>query len=263
MKKRLLSLLGALLVSTAFVNAQTTWNFSDAAWPVTAGYTSNIVVNNLGFIPGPSTSTNLMGQVEANTATIDGIAFTQRLKMNGGSFTSGTTDFGQVPPQRAFYFKVNGNSTIKLWYKNGGGGTRTVYVSNGTNVLPGGTLPYTDSTVGQFPTITYTGPATTIYISGDQAMNFYQISATNVGTTATLAVVNNTKNPTQVYSVGNQVNIARVSGNAQIEVYTMNGALVKSLNTLSDTSFELQNKGIYIVNVKSEKSSTSQKVLIK
>lgn len=263
MKKKLLSVLGALLVSTAFVNAQTTWNFSDSAWPASSGYAVNTVANNLGFIAGPTSSSNLMGAVEANTATIDGIAFTQRLKMNGGSFTSGTTDFGQVPPQRAFYFKVNGNSTIKLWYKNGGGGTRTVYISNGTSVIPGGTLPYTDSTVGQFPTINYTGPATTIYISADQAMNFYQISATNVGTTPTLAVVNNTKNSTQIYAIGNQVNIAKVTGSTQVDVYTMNGALVKSLNTKADTSFELQNKGIYIVNVKSAKSSTSQKVAIK
>lgn len=43
----------------------------------------------------------------------------------------------------------------------------------------------------------------------------------------------------------------------------MNGALVKTLNTKADTSFELQNKGVYIVNVKSNNGSVSQKVLIK
>lgn len=258
MRKKLLSLVAALLVSTSFVNAQTTWNFSD--FPDTAGYTTNVVVSNLGFIPGPSSSSNLMGQVEGNTATIDGIAFTKRLKLNGGSFTSGTTDFGQVPPQRAMYFDVTGASVIRLWYKNGGGGTRTVYVSNGTTVIQA--LPYTDSTVGQVATINYTGGAGRIYISGDQAINFYQISATNVGTTTTLATTAVNAVTANVFASGNQIFVNNLKSATQINVYTATGALVKSLDTKSDTTFDLKS-GFYIVNLKSANGSTSKKVLIK
>ena len=257
MKKKLLSLVASLLLSTAFVNAQTTWNFSDAVWPVSAGYPGPTVKNNLGFITGTTTT---MGAVEANTATIDGIAFTQRLKFNGGSYATGTTDFS-MPTQRALYFDVTGNSVIKIWYKNGGSGTRTLYVTNGAAVIS--SFPYTDSTVGQIATANYTGGAGRIYITCDQSMNIYQITATNVGTTAGLATSNVSKNETKVFSIGNQVHISKVNANTQVEVYTMNGSLIKSLNTKSDTNFELQNKGVYIVNVKSENGSISQKVLIK
>lgn len=259
MRKKLLSLVSALLISSASMNAQTTWNFSDFA--DNAGYTSNTVVNNLGFIPGPSTSTNLMGQVEANGATIDGIAFTKRLKLNGGSFTSGTTDFGQVPPQRAMYLKVNGASVIKLWYKNGGGGNRTVYVSNGTTVIA--SFLYTDSTVGQVATVNYTGGAANLYISGDQAINFYQLSATNVGTTLpTLATSNVNTTSANVFASGNQVFVNNLKAATQINVYTSTGALVKSVNAKADTNFDLKS-GFYIVNLKSENGTTSKKVIIK
>lgn len=257
MKKKLLYLVGALLIS-AFSTAQTTtWNFSDAIWPVSSGYAAPTVVNNLGFITGTTTT---MGAIEANSATIDGISFTQRLKFNGGSYASGTTNFA-MPTQRAMYFDVTGNSSIKIWYKNGGGGNRTLYVTNGTSVIS--SFLYTDSTVGQVASVNYTGGAGRIYIAADQAMNVYQITATNVGTTATLGASNVTKNTTQVYAVGNQVNIAKTAGNTQVEVYTMNGALVKTLTVKSDTNFQLSNKGVYIVNVKSDNGSVSTKVMIK
>ncbi|ROI09029.1 T9SS C-terminal target domain-containing protein [Chryseobacterium sp. H3056] len=257
MTKKLLSFLGALVISV-FMNAQTTtWNFSDSVWPVSAGYSAPTVVNNLGFITGTTTN---MGAIEANTATIDGLSFTQRLKFNGGSYTSGTTEFA-MPTQRALYFDVNGASTIKIWYKNGGGGTRTLYVTDGTKVIS--SFPYTDSSVGQVATVNYTGEAGRIYIAADQSMNIYQITATNVGTTASLATVNVNKNLPKIYASGNEVSILNVSGKSQVEVYSMNGALVKSLNTTSDVKFQLQNKGIYIVNVKSNDKPVSQKVLIK
>lgn len=261
MKKRLLSALASLLFCSALMNAQTTtWNFSSSAWPATSGYATNTVTNNLGFIPGPSTSSSLVGQVEGNTSTIDDISFTQRMKLNGGSYVSGTTDFS-MPTQRVLYFDVTGASTIKLWYKNGGGNTRTVYVTNGTSVLA--SFPYTDSTVGQVATVNYTGAAGRIYVAADQSINFYQITATNVGTTPILAIDSAVKNSTKVYAAGKQVFVSKVAGTTHVEVYTMNGALVKTLNTKSDTSFELQNKGVYIVNVKSNNTSVSQKVLIK
>ncbi|QOW10429.1 T9SS type A sorting domain-containing protein [Kaistella flava (ex Peng et al. 2021)] len=257
MRKKLLSLLTALLVSSAFVNAQTTtWNFSNAEWPVSGGYAAPTVVNNLGFITGTTTT---MGAVENNTATFDGYSFTKRLKFNGGSYAGGTTDFA-MPTQRAMYFDVNGNSTITIWYKNGGGGDRTLYVTNGTSVIK--SFLYNDSTVGQVATTTYTGSATRIYIAADQAMNVYQITATNVGTTATLATAAVTKSTSNVFASGNQVFVNNLKSATQIDVYTANGSLVKSVNAKSDTSFQL-NSGFYIVNLKSAAGSTSKKVLVK
>lgn len=262
MKKILSSLAVFMLFIGSLLNAQTTtFNFSGTEWPVSAGYSTNTVQNNLGFIANTGASANLVGAVEGNTSTFsDGAMFTQRLKLNGGSYVSGTTDFSQ-PTQRSLFVNVLGNSTIKIWYKNGGSGTRTVYVTNGSAVIT--SFPYTDSTVGQIVTVNYTGPATKIFIAGDQSINFYQITATNVGVTQTLATSESVKSATKVFSSGNQVYLSKVEGNSSVEVYSTSGALVKSLNTKSDTSFTLNNKGIYIVTVKSEKGSVSQKVLIK
>ncbi|WP_027377887.1 T9SS type A sorting domain-containing protein [Kaistella palustris] len=258
MKKSFLSLVAGFLLFSGIATAQTTtWNFSE--WPAQSGYTESTVVNNLGFLPGPSNSSNLMGAIESNTATIDGISFTQRLKTNGGSYTSGETNFA-MPSQRAMYFDVNGNSTIKIWYKNGGGGTRTVYITNGTSVLT--SFPYTDSTVGQYVTYNYVGGPTKIYITDDQAVNFYQISATNLATTTVLGVTNANKKSSTVYAAGNQVFVSKLSGPATVEVYTMNGALVKTISAKADTSFNL-NTGIYIVNVKSGNQTVSQKVSVR
>lgn len=257
MRKKLLSLVTALLVSSTMMNAQTTtWNFSDSVWPISSGYAGPTVVNNLGFITGTTTT---MGAVEANNATIDGIAFTQRLKFNGGSYQSGTTDFS-MPTQRAIYFDVTGNSTIKIWYKNGGGGNRTLYVTNGTSVIK--SFLYTDSTVGQVATATYTGGAGRIYIACDQAMNLYQMTATNVGTTATLATTAVNAVSANIFASGNQVFVNNLKAATQIDVYTAAGALVKSLNTKSDINFDLKS-GFYIVNLKSANGVISKKVLIK
>lgn len=259
MKKRLLSALASLLIGTALMTAQTTttWNFSDtSAWPISGGYPSTTVVNNLGFLTGTTTTT---GAVEANNATFDGISFTQRMKLNGGSYVSGTTDFS-MPTQRALFFDVTGASTIKIWYKNGGGNTRTLYVTNGTSVI--NSFPYTDSSVGQVVTVNYTGSASRIYIGADQAINFYQITATNVGTTATLAVSNPTKDAAKIYSSGNQVFVSKITDNTKIDVYTMHGALVKTLNAKADISFDLK-PGIYLVNASSAKGTKSQKVSVK
>ena len=254
MKKRLLSAMASLLFGTAVMTAQTTtWNFSDtAAWPISSGYPSPTVVNNLGFITGSTTTT---GAVEANNATFDGFSFTQRMKLNGGSYVSGTTNFA-MPTQRAVYFDVAGASTIKLWYKNGGGNTRTVYVTDGTVVLA--SFPYTDSTVGQVATVNYTGAAGRIYVAADQAINFYKISVEST----TLATVDASKSAATIFSVGNLVHVKNLNVNTNISVYNMNGGLVKTLSSKSDVAFDLK-PGIYMINTTSEKGNKSQKVSVK
>ena len=65
-----------------------------------------------------------------------------------------------------------------------------------------------------------------------------------------------------VFSVKNQVYVTNIASETQVNVYSMTGALVKSLSTSSDINFDL-NSGFYIVNVKSAEGQKSVKVLVK
>lgn len=258
MKKSLLIFGIVAVASMNNYKAQTTWDFSSAAWPVIAGETAK-VKNNLALVPGSETVVNF-AQVEANNATFsDGFLATKRFKLNGGGFTS--TGVNTTPTQRHIYFKTNGNSLITVWYKNGGGGDRTLYIGTGTSILASNT--YSNSSDGLIYTYEYVGPARDIYIYGDQSLNLYKITATNVGTTV-LGVNDVSKSmKTKVYSVGNKIHIADLDAkNTEVNVFSATGSLVKKLNTSVDTNFEINTKGVYIVNVKSEAGVKSTKVLI-
>lgn len=260
MKKSLLLLAFSVVATVGTVKAQTTWDFSSAAWPVTAGETTATVKNNLGLVPGPPSVVNF-AQVEANSATFpDGFSASKRFKLNGGGYTS--TGTNTTPTQRYIVIKVNGNSLVNVWYKNGGGNDRTLYIGNGSAVL--GSKTYSNSSDGLIYTFEYTGPAGNLYIYGDQSLNLYKITATNVGTT-TLGVNDVRKDmKASVYTSGSKVFVSNLeSKNTQINVFNANGSLVKSLTSSSDANFDINTKGLYIVNLKSEAGERSVKVLVR
>lgn len=259
MKKSLLLLAFAVVATVENVKAQTTWDFSSAAWPIVSGETAK-VKNNLALVPGPETVVNF-AQVESNSATFtDGYTATKRFKLNGGGFTS--TGVNTTPTQRYVYFKTNGNTSISVWYKNGGSGDRTLYIGTGTAILASKT--YSNSTDALIYTYDYVGPARDIYIYGDQSLNIYKITATNVGTT--VLGVNDVKKDikAKVYSSGNKVYVSDLdSKNTQVSIFSANGTLVKSANVSADANFEVNSKGLYFVNLKSEAGEKSVKVLLK
>jgi len=259
MKKSLLLLAFSIVATVGNVKAQTTWDFSSAAWPIISGETAK-VKNNLALVPGPETVVNF-AQVEANSATFsDGFSATKRFKLNGGGFTS--TGVNTTPTQRYIYFKTNGNSSITIWYKNGGSGDRTLYIGTGTAILASKT--YSNSSDGIIYNYDYVGPARDIYIYGDTSLNFYKITATNVGTT--VLGVNDVKKEmkAQVFSSGNKVYISDLeSKNTEVNVYSATGSLVKTAKVSADTNFEVNTKGVYIVNLKSDAGVKSVKVLVK
>lgn len=65
-----------------------------------------------------------------------------------------------------------------------------------------------------------------------------------------------------IFSIKNQVYVSNVTETTNIQVYSITGALVKSISATENTSFEL-NSGIYIVKTKSSKGSKTVKVLVK
>ncbi|MGY5356154.1 T9SS type A sorting domain-containing protein [Wenyingzhuangia sp. IMCC45467] len=63
-----------------------------------------------------------------------------------------------------------------------------------------------------------------------------------------------------IYTVGNTVSVSNITEVTEIEVYSITGALVKSLSTKADTSFNL-NPGVWIATLKTAEGQKSVKIL--
>ncbi len=263
MRKKLLSFVLPILFFGTVVNAQTKiWDFGNdtTTWPLSSGIpnTSPIIVDNLGLYP-------LIGGQNANFAAItsnntefsDGFTATQRFQMNGAGYPTGP--FQAMPTQRYLFVDVSGPCTIKVWFRPGSANAaRTIYVTDGTTIAGQATSPSNPDNAIVTATATAAGR---YYIYGDTACNLYKVEVTGATVNTTLSLDNLNKLTTNVFGAGNQVYVQNVVSNTEVKVYGITGALVKSFNTTSDVNFEL-NKGLYIVNIKSEEGEKSVKVLM-
>jgi hypothetical protein len=263
MKRKLLYLTAMTLFSTfSSITAQTVWDLggNSAPWTATAtATTTNVVLDNLGLYPGSATTFAIIETSAVTFSAPDAYTSVNRFKLNGG----GNPDSNK-PTQRYVYFAAAGSVSVKIWFRTGGSGTRTLYVTDGTNVL--GSLGSSSSTEN----LVLTTPATivngNVYIYGDQSINIYKIEVTGaVGTTSPIPVLSTddfqADASSNVFSNGKLVFVSDVKSDTKVDVYGISGILVKSLTTSSDTSFDL-NTGIYIVRSKSAEGVKSAKVLI-
>ncbi|UBB88649.1 T9SS type A sorting domain-containing protein [Candidatus Kaistella beijingensis] len=272
MKKSILFAAASFLFSAFSLNAQSkTWDFSNdtANWPINAGIGNTpMVKDGLGLFP-ISTNTNFAAITNSSQVSFsDGyVATGNRLQTNGGGAVSTGT---YHPTQRYFFIEVSGPVTFKAWYKAGStGAVRTTFVSNGYATLYGSAATSPAASPADTAILTATIPtAGTFYVYTDAAINFYkmEVSGANVVTTLNSnqlsAIDSSVKVSANIFTNGSDLHIANLSGNTKVNVYTANGALVKTLETKSDVNFGLKT-GLYIVNVQTDKGVKSQKVLIK
>lgn len=265
MKTKLLSLIITTVLFTSTFNAQTTvWDLGGnvAPWTIAnSPYTSNTIIDNLGLQIQGGTGTANFGATNASAktfATTPAYTSVNRWQLNGGgSAPAGTF----LPQQRFLYFAAAGSVSVELLFIGGGSGNRTMYVTDGTNVL--GSLTSTDSTTSQILTTTPAVVNGYVYIYGDAACNLYRIKVTGPLGTTTLATDNFQQDATvKVIAASKQVNISNVSSTTEVKVYSMTGALVKSIKIDADTTFELLNSGLYVVNVTNAEGQKSVKVAI-
>jgi hypothetical protein len=272
MKTKLLSLTLALVLFSSITNAQTkVWDFGNdhTTWPLSSGTgVSETAIDNLGLFANSSTATspitNFAAITSSNATFPDTYMGTTRLQLNGAGFAGGV--FSAMPTQRFVYFNVTGSCTVKVWFKTGSNGaTRTVYVTNGTATL--GSATTNSGSNGDFGiiTATYTGGADQLYVYADAASNLYKIEVTGTTVVSPVAGINDFQSGSavKVYANGKQISVADVTSATQVDVYTITGALVKSVKTEANTTIELMTSGVYIVNVKSAEGQKSVKVLIK
>jgi hypothetical protein len=267
MKTKLLSLLITTVLFTSAMNAQTkVWDLGGGVAPWTIAnspYTSNTVIDNLGLQIQGGTGTANFGATNASAktfATTPAYTSVNRWQLNGGG-SPATGTF--LPTQRFLYFTAAGSITVEVCFVGGGSGNRTMYVTDGTNVL--GSLTTPDSATNQVLTTTAAVVNGTVYIYGDQACNLYRVKVTGpLGTTTVLGTNDfQSQSTLNVVAAKNQINISNVISSTEVNVYNMTGALVKTLKIDADSTFELPNSGLYVVNVKSAEGEKSVKVAIK
>jgi hypothetical protein len=207
------TLLFTAIACMAFLgaNAQMIWNLggdpgiasTSPAFPTSAGIgngtgtTGNpafpVIINGLS-ITGISTNTN-MGAVNASAKTFtDATSYTfnfaNRFQFNGGGYTGAAaadlTPAVNMPIQRYLSFGVSGNSIIRAIAITGTNSTvKRMFVTDGTNLV--GSFKYYGTALVD-STVTYTGPATTLYLYCNSSCNLYYLSATNYVAVITNAV---------------------------------------------------------------------------
>ncbi|MBU8883988.1 T9SS type A sorting domain-containing protein [Kaistella sp. DKR-2] len=264
MKKTLLLMLVGVMSTTFTMKAQIalpkTWDFANDTtnWPLNSGTgVADKTIDQLGlFSKGDGTITNF-GAITATSYTYtDGYSGVNRLQLNGAGYPS--SGFTTTPSQRYLYFDVSGPVTVTVWFRSGSNSSaRTVFVTDGSTVLG---QRITDAAgTGEIFTAKKTSAGTErLYVYGDSACNISKITVT----ATTLATGESAQAAEKVFTNGKTVYVSKVSVPTAISVYTMNGALVNSLHSKSDVSFDLK-PGIYLVNTTSVKGSKSQKVIVK
>ena len=252
MKKNLLLILPIFLF-TLVSNAQIhVWDFGNDTtnWPINAGYNSSspatTVIDGLTLISGGSA----IGAIAASANSFsDG--FTSVNMMQVGSATG-----APAPTKRGLSFPVNGPCVVKLWVFTSST-NRVASISDGTNVL----ASYTSMSPSPYKTIltaNYTGGPGTIYVYTNNTMNFAKLSVDGI-----LGINDITPNDSAIfYTNANQVFVSNVKSNTTVNIYSITGALVKTIETSDDTSFEL-GTGLWIARVKSTEGEKSVKLLVR
>lgn len=255
-----------VLSSVTYANAQKVWDFTNDTtnWTTsTAGYTANTVKDNLGIYPGVTITTTPIGGIIPATVTFsDGFAATRYFRMGQASVFA-----GNKPTERYLYFTPAAAGTIKIWFTSGGGGSRSVKVTDGTTEI--GSASSANSTTPAILEVPFTQTSGTIYIytSVGTGVNIFKIQVTGAtGTTPLIGTLGtddfDTESAAVVFSSGKEVFVSNVKSSTQIDVFSLTGALVKSFQTDTDVSFGL-NTGLYVVKAKSAEGQKSTKIVVR
>lgn len=202
-------------------------------WPIANAVTTDRAVDGLSLIAGGSS----FGQVISNSVTFpDGYSSTQRFMSGGASTLS-----GNLPSKRYLSFEVPGPCEIKVWFRAGGAGLRTVAVSDGTNLL--NSLSVTDDAVtGLILTSNYLGATSaTIYVYFPaQASNISKIEVVKSTTWDGTAWSNGTPNSSLEAIIAGNYN-STTNGTFSSNKLTVNSG---TLTVSSGTTLTVQNQVI-------------------
>ena len=275
MKKKLLLITLPILLLTLTVQAQTKiWDFGGdsnytsseqiALWPIVdfnAAEGQTVEKDNL-FLVGDS-SGDKFGQIENSggktwdEGTADEYTAINRFKFNGGS-----SPVGFMPSFSYLYFPVTGAVDIKVWFRSGSSSAdRTLYISDGTELLSSFDA-IVDNTDPETLVASYTGAGGNIYIYDSNSFNLYKIEVTGPGAADLLLSNNDVASlvSTNLKAIGNRIYVSNVKSSTDIKIYSITGALVKSLSTNNNMEFDFKS-GLYIATIETFEGKKSVKIL--
>ncbi|MFN3941984.1 MAG: T9SS type A sorting domain-containing protein [Flavobacterium sp.] len=267
MKKKLL--IGLFALMGVMSSAQTkVWDFGNntAIMPLLPTPFSGVpagtedIVDDLGRVAHESNS-NFAAYASASATFSDG--FVASIRANTGGNSNVVTN--ALPTMRFFFFDVSGNCTVKVWFRAQGTSSRIISISDGINVLASQTTTTQDPFI---LTGVNTGGAKRLYVYANNGFGIYKIEVTgaNVSTTVSMQQflsIDSVKLSEINYFVKDKtVYLNNIKSYTNLQVYSITGALVKSLNVVSDTSFELDQTGIYLIKAFSNEGQKTSKILI-
>jgi hypothetical protein len=242
MKKTLLLISVTILLSIG-LQAQE-WNFGNDSinFPISAGVPTgtSVTIQGLTITMGGITSSNLVGQIEVITPKLFGsILYHHRFKYSGAGYSgAAATDLVplvNMPTQRYVSFPVSGNCNILVHGTTGSStSARKLFVTDGTNFVGAMDMPLGSDVTEA--TLTYTGPAATLYMFCNNSINLYLLRVVTITSIReTPAIKGVSFNGTQILNEKGQ----------KIELYNISGKLIAR----SSSSIATDNlpKGIYVV----------------
>ncbi len=298
MKTKLLSIILPMFLFTLVSNAQTkVWDFG--ANPMGTGFTDMITVANqttctlftTGSLTGGAdashqvaalTASATFGELLINTFAGDRwrsdnaslVLYDSQLNNNAitpvftGATNSGRLAFNGTGSAVRRYYSITlaANETATFYYKSNviAAGNWTVTVPAGSSVAATAAIPAVTN-VYDMRTLKITADIAGVYTIGEYVNKpeMYRIYLGDVNAGINLSNKNFEGDASlDIFSIKNLVHITNINSNTQIDVYSMTGALVKSVQAVSNTSFEL-NAGFYIVKAKSAAGEKTVKVSVK
>lgn len=253
-KNLLLFIVTVLLLSTGLDAQNKVWDFGndEANFPVAPAFQDTRVIDGLTLVGGGSN----FATVESNSSTWDdGYTSENRLKSEGSSSVGGDG----LPTRRYMEFSITGPVAIKLWYRFSGTGTpRAVVIADASGAeiarfdSPGDTTP-------RYIEANYTGSEDTILVFSDgNAVNYYklEISTTLLSTNDAEMSISS-----RVRTVNDRIFVSNVKMNTEVSIFSITGALIKTINTDSDLDFSF-NPGLYIARITTAEGRKSVKLVV-
>lgn len=230
------------------------WNISSATLSVLGTVAETKTIEGLTI----AATADATVVVDANNKSLDGMDFTNRLKLGG----SGTFDTEGKPLARVLSFDVAGNTTITVMgMSSSSSADRELVIAAGTKDTELGRFAALGASIskGEF---TYTGAATKIYIySPSSGVNIYYLKATPLTTSS--KVIRNSDFKVYPNPATGRVFI-NLDEPSVIGIYSISGKLVKQKNISVLQSFidisELHS-GVYFIKALN-KYSKAQKLVI-
>ena len=259
MKKALLLITVTILLAIGLQAQEWSFGNDPVNFPINAGIPAGTTVTINGLAITAGTSPTNMGQVEASSKTFGATTYQNRFKFNGGGYSGAAatdvTPTVNMPTQRYISFPVSGNSTIRVHGLTGSNGSdRKLFITNGTNFI--GSIDMLGTALTEEKTFTYTGPAATLYMFCNAAINLYNLKVSAIAPPAPPICIENFNFPDNSLLSANGWVAHSGGGTAPIAVGASNGLIYPGYSGITGVTGVVEGNAALVFNNGEDDSKT-------